>query len=113
MQPVGIRVVDEEGRQRVDLRVMGILEPVSLERCQVVRIADLLPDVLEDREVALLRLAAYFTVEETLDVDGDLVVVEQRIVDVHQEYDRVGCRHAASPCAPRGRRHRLLGRSLH
>ena len=73
--------------------VVGILEPVSLQRCQVVRVADLLPDDLEDGEVALLRLAAYVTVEEALDVDGDLVVVEQRIVHVHQEYDRLGCRH--------------------
>jgi hypothetical protein len=98
VEPVGERIVHQERRRRQQARIPRILHPIALQRAEVVGIAELRPEPLEDRPVALLALRPDLAGEEALQVGGDAVVVEERVVDVDQEYDRtLRHRHGAPP----------------
>jgi len=79
------RIFDQERGQREKVRVARVFQPVALERSQVVGIAQLPAQRLEQRPVALLALGADLLVQELFQVLGDPVVVEERVVDVEEE----------------------------
>ena len=86
-EPVGERIVDQERRDGEQVRVARVLDAVALQRAEVVGVAELGAQRFEDRPVALLALGADLAREVALQVGGDAVVVEQRVVDVEQEHD--------------------------
>ena len=67
---------------------MRILNAIPLQRAEIVRIAELDAQLLENRPVALLALRADLAREMTPEVVGDAIVVEQRVVHVEEKYDR-------------------------
>ena len=73
--------------------VARVLDPVALQRAEVVAIAELEEQVLQDRPVAVARGRAELALEPAAQVGLDAVVVEQRVVDVDQEHDPVRCAH--------------------
>src|SRR5262249_44629724 len=65
-------------------------EAVALERTEVVGVAQLLPDLLEERPVARARRCGDFSLEALAQVGAEPIVVEQGVVDVQQEHHRPG-----------------------
>jgi hypothetical protein len=74
--------VDEEARNLEQTRVARVGEPEALKRAQVVGVAELLAQLLEELPVALLAPLAERLGQVRTQVGGDRVVVEQRVVDV-------------------------------
>src|SRR3989442_8978432 len=66
---------------------------IPLQRAQVVRVAQLGPQLFEDGPVPLLPLAADLALEVSLEIGGDVIVVDERVVHVDQEYDRMRGTH--------------------
>ena len=95
-EAVGERVVEEERRHREQVRVARVLDPVALQRAEVVGVAELLAQLLEDLPVALLPLVADLALEVAPHVGDDVVVVDQRVVDV-EERDDTAAAIAATP----------------
>jgi hypothetical protein len=58
---------------------------VVLQRAEVIGIAELGAQLLEDRPIALLPLMPDLAFEMALEVGANTVVVEQRVVDIEQE----------------------------
>ena len=65
--------------------VAWVLDPVALQRAEIVGVAELGPERFEDRPVALLTLDADLLRQVSLEIRGNAIVVEQRVVDVNQE----------------------------
>ena len=86
-EAVGKVVVDEEGRDREEVRIARVLDAVALQCSQVVGVAELDAQRFEDGPVSLLALDPDLADEIPLQVGGNPVVVEQRVIDVEQEYD--------------------------
>src|SRR5207247_9244785 len=70
---------------------------IPLQRAQVVRVAQLGPQLFEDGPVPLLPLAADLALEVSLEIGGDVIVVDERVVHVDQEYDRMRATHRLIP----------------
>jgi hypothetical protein len=90
VQPVRERIVHQERGHREEVDVERVLDAVALQRAEVVAVAELRHQVLEDRPVAVARAGAVFPLEVAPDVVLDEVVVEQRVVDVDEEDGGVG-----------------------
>src|SRR2546427_5376073 len=60
VEAVGERIVDEERGDREEVWVAGGFAPIALERAQIVRIAELGAQFLEDHPVAVLALRSPF-----------------------------------------------------
>ena len=88
-QTICERIIDEEGRHGKQLDVTRMLAPIPLQRTEVVAIAELGEKVFQDAPVAVASDAAIRTLEMIFQVLLNPVVVEQRVVDVDQENDRV------------------------
>ena len=97
IQPVGERVVHEEGGHRQQLDLARVLDAVALEGAEIVAIAQLREQILQDPPIAIARGDAIGPLEMVLQVLLDAVVVEQRVVDVDEEDDRMRQCHAALP----------------
>src|SRR6267154_3921066 len=67
--------------------VPRIFYAIALQRSQIVRIPEFGAQLLEDFPVALRTGRAYFAGEVLLEIVGDLVVIEERIVYVKKEDD--------------------------
>src|SRR5205823_12257711 len=83
------RVVQQEERGLEQPRVARVLDAVPLQRAEVVGVAELSAQLLEDLPVALGPRLAERLDQMTFQIREDGVVVEQRVVDVQQE-DRRG-----------------------
>src|SRR5271166_6311379 len=88
VEPIRERVVDHEGRDFEEMAVVRIFNAVTLQCAEIVRIAELDPQLLEDGPVALLALFADLAREMMPEVVGDAIVVKQRIVHVEEKHDR-------------------------
>ena len=91
-QPVREMVVHQEVRHRDDSEVARMIDPVALQRAQIVRVAELGAQLLEIIPVALLLLVADVALEIALHVGNDVVVVDQRVIDVKQK-NNMFCGH--------------------
>src|SRR2546422_8244415 len=74
-----------------------MLHPIALQGTEIVCVTQLGPQFLEDGPVPLLRLAPDLALEVSLEVRGDVIVVEQRVVDIEQKGNRASFRHEVSP----------------
>src|SRR5215469_2930931 len=97
-QRVGIeairkRVVDQKGRDQQELRIVEILQAIALQRAEIVRVSELRAQRLEDGPVVVALRAAELAREMCAEVILYRIVVEQCVVDVEQENDRLGLRH--------------------
>ena len=90
VEAIGEGVLEEEFRELEELRIAQVLEPVALQRAQVVGVAELGPELFEDRPVALRRGRAGQLVEVVVELRLDDVVVEERVVDVEQHHGHGG-----------------------
>jgi hypothetical protein len=70
--------------------ILRMLDPVALEGTEIVAIAQLGEQLLEDCPVSLAARNSELTVEVALDIVLDTVVVEQRVVHIDQENDSGG-----------------------
>src|SRR5262245_31501082 len=70
-----------------------MFDSVALQRAEVVAIAQLGEQLLEDRPVPLATGNSELTIEVAFDVVLDAVVVEQCIVHIDEKNDRVRQRH--------------------
>ena len=62
-----------------------MLHAVSLQRTEIVGVTELGSERFEDRPVTLLTLDADLLGQVGLEIRGNAIVVEQRVVDVNQE----------------------------
>ena len=70
-----------------------MLHPIALQRAQVVGVPELTPQFFEHGPVSLLPLAADRALEVALEIRGDVIVVDQRVVHVDQEDDLMARGH--------------------
>src|SRR5207253_322771 len=94
-EPVREGIVHEERGDREEMGIPRVLDPVALQRAQVVGVAELGAEVLEDGPVACFGLGTDLAPEIAPQVRGDAVVVDERVVDVEEEDD------GARRCHPR------------
>jgi len=76
-------------RNRKQTGIARVLQAIALERAQIIRIAKLRADLLEEVPVMLLAFRANLLLQMALEVGGDAVIIEQRVVNVEEE-DEVG-----------------------
>src|SRR5262249_937747 len=100
-------VLHEEGGHRQQLHVPRMLCSITLEGADVIAIAQLSEEILQDPPVALACGAAESPLEMLLQILLDGVIVEQRIVDVDEEDQWLRRHHSATPALPILRRYRL------
>jgi len=81
------RVVDQEQRHLHQARLVGVLDSIPLERAEVVRIAKLGPQGLEDLPVPFLGFGAECVDHMLAQIGRHGVVVEQRVVNVKKKDD--------------------------
>src|SRR5215472_5719621 len=108
VKPRGERIVDHEVGNGEQSGVAGILNSILLQSAQIVGVAELRPQLLEDVPIALLPLWSDLLLQVPLKVGGDAVVVEERVVHVEQEDQAVVGRHECAPA--HGRLYRRCGR---
>ena len=70
------------------MAVVRMLDAITLQRAEVIRIAELGAQLLENRPVAFLALRADLARQMAPEIVGDPIVVQQRVVDVEKKYDR-------------------------
>src|SRR4029077_8082407 len=85
-----------------------MFDTVALERSDVIAITEFSEQIVENSPVAIASGAAKDPLDMVLQVLLDCVVVEQRIVDIHQKNGRIGRAHEA--LRRLGRRQRDEGR---
>jgi hypothetical protein len=76
-----------------------VLDSITLQSTEIVTIAELDEERLEDRPVPVARRRAEFTLEMALEVVLDAIVVQQRVVHVDEEDDRCHGHDAAGTAA--------------
>src|SRR5215831_12823238 len=96
-QPIGEGVVHQERRHREKLYIARVLRPVALESSDIVAIAQLREQILKDPPITLAGGDAKGALEMVLEVLLYRVVVEQRVVDIDEEDERIGGPHVALP----------------
>src|SRR5579863_8224194 len=84
------RIIDEVAGHGEQLDLARVLIPIPLQRAEVVAISELGEKVIEDLPVAFTSGAAIRMFEMIFQIPLDSVVIQQRVVDVDQENDRVG-----------------------
>ena len=79
------RVMQEEERHGDHLRIARLLDAITLQRAEIVRVSELAAQLLEDGPVAALALDAERVDQMPLQIVDDAIVVEKSIVDVDEE----------------------------
>src|SRR5207245_11808125 len=73
-------VIYEEVRDREEMRIVLILDPIALQDAQIIDVAELRPQLLPDCPVALLPLHFDLAIYMTLQVSTDSIAIEQLTV---------------------------------
>lgn len=88
-QAVSEGIIDHEIRNCEEFVFTGALEAVPLESSEVVGIAEFRPQLLKDLPISVGGVGADFSLESALEICGDAIIVDKRVVDVEEEYDVV------------------------
>src|SRR5262249_15025105 len=88
IEPVCERVVHQEARYGQQRVITRMADARVLERAQVVGVAELRAELLEDLEVLLRAFRADLLHEVAPQVERHPIVVEQGVVDVEEDDDR-------------------------
>ena len=86
------RVVEQEEGHVEEVRAVDVFHPEALQRAQVVRVAQLDAQLLEQLPVALVLPVADLLRQVAAHVGHHVIVVDQRVVDV-EEGDHPVARH--------------------
>src|SRR5262249_42090332 len=93
VQAVGEWVVHQVGGHCEQVDVRRMLDTVALQGAEVISISELREQLFKDRPIAVAAGGAEFAFEMALQIGLDPVVVQQCIVDIDQEDDRLGTCH--------------------
>jgi hypothetical protein len=88
-------IVDHEIRNGEEFVFTGAFEAIALEGSKVVGVTEFGAELLEDLPIAVGRAGADFVLEMALEIGGDAIVVDKRVIDVEEEYG-VGSIHGIS-----------------
>ena len=94
IDPAREGIVQEEQRDLQDVHLARTLGAVTLQGAEIIRIAKLVAQLLEDLPVAPIAVRPERLDQMTPQVRDHRVVVEQRVVDVHQEHQVAGHRRS-------------------
>jgi len=75
--------------------VLRVLDPIALQGTEIVTIAQIGEELLEDRPVAVAAGRPKLAFEMAPEIGLDAVVVQERVVDIDEEDSRVRGHHAA------------------
>src|SRR5215831_3244515 len=95
VEPLSERVVHEEGGHRQQLHLARMFDTEALEGADIVAIAQLGEQILQDSPIAGAGSDPIGLIEMVLQVLLDPVIVEQCVVDIDEEDDRMRQCHAA------------------
>src|SRR5258708_15695406 len=88
IQTLSDGVMDQIRRHPKNMRVSGVLQPVALQRAQVIRIPELRAKVFKNLKVTPVGVGPEEPSEMPTEICHNPVIIEQRIVDVKKD-DRV------------------------
>src|SRR5262245_29657366 len=80
-------IVDQEIRHGHEMQSALVFVPIPLQSTEIVGVAQLGPQLLENLPIFLRSLQADLTCEMALQICCDSVVIQQRVVYVEQEHD--------------------------
>jgi hypothetical protein len=83
----GEGIINKKVRNRKQAGIARVFQTIALESAKIIRIAQLSADLLKEVPVMLLALRANLLLQMALEIGGDMVIIEQRIVDVKEEND--------------------------
>ena len=69
--------------------VLGVLDPIALQGAEIVAVAQIGEELLEDRPVAVAASRPELAFEMAPEIGLDAVVVQERVVDIDEEDSRV------------------------
>jgi hypothetical protein len=95
IEAFGERVIHEEGGHRQQLDVAWMFDAEALKRPDIVAIAQLRHQTLKDRPIALAGSETIGLLKMVLQILLDSIIVDQRVVYVDEEDDRMRQCHAA------------------
>ena len=74
---------------RQDVKIARVLDPVLLQRSEVVGVTKCGAQLFEDRPVTLLALMPHFALKMLHQICHNPVIIEQGIVDVEEKNDSI------------------------
>lgn len=87
-QAVPERVIEHECRHQEKPRVMHVLEPIALQRAQIIRVAEFFAKSLEDLPIAFCGRGATLEFKVASVVILSRIVVKQRVINVEEKNNR-------------------------
>jgi hypothetical protein len=90
-EAVGKGVIRQKVRYFQQIWVMGVLSTIPLEGPEIIGITEFGPDFLKDFKIALLPLVPGYLIGVPPEVSGDAIGIEQRVVNIKEEDDFMGC----------------------
>ena len=87
IEAIGEGIIDQPTRHSQHLRSMQILRPVTLQRAEVIGVAELAPQLFENLPIAIAGGGAVGLFEVFAQMRLHPIVVDERVVDVEQEDD--------------------------
>ena len=82
VQPVGERIIHQVRRHQQEPRIVHVAQPIALQRTEIIRVAELGAERLEDRPVAVAAAGAELAREMIAQIALHAIVVEQRVVAI-------------------------------
>src|SRR5438445_12664546 len=82
-------VIYEEVRDSEEMRIVRILDPIALKGAQIIDIAELRTQLLQDSPVELLPLVPDLVILMTLKIGSVRIVNKQRIVHTVEKADEL------------------------
>src|SRR5438093_13490213 len=80
-------VIYKEVRDSEEMRIVRILDPIALQGAQIIDVAELRPQLLQDCPVALLPPVSDLPIYMTLQIGSDSMVIKQRLVDLKEKHN--------------------------
>src|SRR6516162_1943760 len=73
--------------------VLGMFDPIALQGSEVIPVAQLTEQLLEDRPVTVAGRRAELALEMAPEIGLDAVIIQQRVVDIDKKDGLVGTDH--------------------
>ena len=80
------------------MRIARVLNPVLLERAEIVGVSELGPQLLEDIPVEHRPLGSKGVIQVPPEVTLYSIAIEEGVINIEQEDKVVGCCHGATSC---------------
>src|SRR6267143_1078761 len=96
VQPIGERVIHQIRGHRQQMDVLWMLDPIALQGAEIVPVAQIAEQLLEDRPVAVATRRSELAFKMALEIGLDAVVVEQGVVDIDKKHGLVRSYHQST-----------------